>query len=111
MTRQLAVYQIFAGMSSRQFFVYILASCTGVLYVGVTSQLAGRLARHRAKVPGSFTARYNVHRLVYCDVFPEAALAIRREREIKKWRREKKVALIRAQNPEWKDLAAEWRLD
>lgn len=97
-------------MSTRQFFVYILASCTGVLYIGVTSQLARRLAQHRAKVPGSFTARYNVHRLVYCDVFPEAALAIRREREIKKWRREKKVALIRAQNPGWKDLAAEWPL-
>lgn len=98
-------------MSTRRFFVYILASCTGVLYVGMTSQLTRRLAQHRAKLPGSFTARYNVHRLVYCEVFPEAALAVRREREIKKWRREKKVALIRAGNPGWKDLASRWRLD
>jgi len=98
-------------MPARRFFVYILASHTRVLYVGMTSQLARRLTQHRTNMPGSFTSRYRVHRLVYCEVFADVASAINREREVKKWRREKKVALIRSLNPDWKDLAAEWRLD
>lgn len=98
-------------MPDRTFFVYILASHTRVLYIGMTSRLAQRLMQHRSNVPSSFTSRYRVHRLVHCEVFAEATLAIRRERELKKWRREKKIALIREQNPLWKDLATEWRLE
>ncbi len=98
-------------MPARRFFVYILASHTRVLYIGMTGQLSRRLTQHRANVPGSFTSRYRVHNLVYCEVFADVASAISRERAVKKWRREKKVALVHSQNPEWKDLAAEWRLD
>lgn len=77
----------------------------------MTSQLARRLTQHRTNVPGSFTSRYRVHKLVYCEVIADVGSAISRERELKKWRREKKVALIRSQNPDWMDLATEWRLD
>lgn len=98
-------------MSERRYFIYILASHTRVLYVGMTSRISARLAQHRANLSGSFTARYRVHRLVYCEVLSDASLAVRREREIKAWRREKKLALIRSQNPDWKDLVEEWVLD
>jgi putative endonuclease len=92
----------------RQFWVYILTSRSGVLYVGVTNDLERRTFEHKQKrVPG-FTARYNVDRLVFYEAFPEALSAIAAEKKIKGWRREKKVALIESQNPQWKDLSADW---
>ena len=86
--------------------VYILASRSRVLYVGVTNDMARRLADHRAGTGSAFTARYSVHQLVHIETYPTPGDAIRREKEIKAWRREKKVHLIELANPEWRDLSA-----
>lgn len=90
------------------YHVYILASRSRAIYVGMTGFLMARVLRHRAGEGGTFTRKYNIHRLVYYEVFHSVAAAIARETEIKKWRREKKVALIVQNNPTWDDLAAEW---
>ncbi|MGA3348179.1 MAG: GIY-YIG nuclease family protein [Candidatus Sulfotelmatobacter sp.] len=92
----------------RRYYVYIMASKSRVLYVGVTGFLMARVLRHRAGEGGAFTRKYRVHRLVYYHSFQNVGDAIARETEIKKWRREKKVALIHADNPTWEDLAAGW---
>jgi len=78
----------------RSHCVYIKASKSRVLYVGVTGFLMARVLRHRAGEGGKFTRRYQVHRLVYFASFRNVGDVIARETEIKKWRREKKVALI-----------------
>ena len=92
----------------RRYYVYIVASKTRVIYVGMTGFLMARVLRHRAGEGGEFTRQYRVHRLVYAESFGNVENAIARETEIKKWRREKKVALIRAKNPTWGDLAEGW---
>jgi putative endonuclease len=92
----------------RCYYVYIMASKSRVLYVGMTGFLMARALRHKAGEGGAFTRKYRVHRLVYYHSFQNVGDAIARETEIKKWRREKKMALIRAENPTWEDLAAEW---
>jgi putative endonuclease len=92
----------------RQFWVYILTSRSGVLYIGVTNDLERRVFEHKKKrVPG-FTARYNVDRLVFYEAFRDPAQAIEAEKRIKGWKRDKKVALIESRNPQWNDLSAEW---
>jgi putative endonuclease len=95
-------------MRSREFFVYVMASRSGVLYIGVTGDLERRVAEHKAKVIPGFTSQYNVNRLVYVETYPDATSAIAREKQLKTWRREKKVGLITAQNPEWRDLSEGW---
>jgi putative endonuclease len=93
-------------MLRRCFYVYILASQTrGTLYIGVTNDIARRLAEHRAGKTGSFTGRYRVFRLVYFEEFPTAIEAIRREKTLKKWPRQWKIDLIERDNPNWTDLA------
>jgi len=92
----------------RTYYVYILASKNRVVYIGVTGFLMARVLRHRAGEGESFTRRYRVHRLVYFQSFHNIGDAIARETEIKKWRREKKVALIEERNPTWVDLAEGW---
>jgi putative endonuclease len=87
------------------FFVYILASRSRTLYIGVTNHLRRRLAQHRAGIHDGFTKRYNVTRLVYFERFQYIANAIAREKELKDWRRELKIALIEASNPAWADLS------
>lgn len=87
-------------------FVYILASKRdGVLYTGVTNDLQRRVAEHKADINQGFTSRYHVKRLVYFEPFPTFTTAIRREKQLKKWRREWKIALIEEENPEWNDLS------
>jgi putative endonuclease len=93
---------------ARAFFVYILASKSGVLYVGSTCDLARRTYQHRHGLIPGFTKQYNVNRLVWYDVTPNSRAAVEMEREIKSWRREKKVRLIDATNPGWQDLAVDW---
>ena len=88
-------------------FVYILASKSGVLYVGVTNRLRRRIVEHRLKLVDGFSARYNVTRLVYYEKFGDIRNAIAREKQIKGWLRVKKIALIESTNPRWKDLAEE----
>ncbi|PIB37266.1 hypothetical protein BFP72_18550 [Reichenbachiella sp. 5M10] len=76
-----------------------------VLYIGVTSNLIARVQKHKGKLyPKSFTARYNAFKLVYFEGFHSIEEAIAREKQIKKYRREKKDALVNEMNPEWKDL-------
>ena len=90
------------------YHVYLLASRSRAIYVGMTGFLMTRVLNHRAGEGGLFTRKYRIHRLVYYEVFHSVAAAIARETEIKKWKREKKVALIVRENPTWEDLAAEW---
>ncbi len=94
-----------AGMD-RQYYVYILTNRHNtVLYTGVTGDLARRLNEHRIKPVKSFTARYNVDKLVYYEVADEPTAAIMREKQIKAGSRRKKIDLVNSMNPEWRDLA------
>jgi putative endonuclease len=95
-------------MQEKSFHVYFLASRTPVLYVGVTSDLHERMWEHKQKAIPGFTARYNVDRLVHFEESGDALAAIAREKQIKGWLRAKKVALIEADNPAWKDLSGDW---
>lgn len=91
---------------SRTYHVYILASRSRNLYTGVTNNLQRRVVEHREGLIPGFTSRYRIFRLVHLEVFRDIRNAIRREKEIKSWRREKKVWLIERHNPMWEDLAA-----
>ncbi len=93
---------------TRRYYVYILASRSRNLYTGVTNHLMRRVYEHKHGLLRGLTRRYRIHRLVYFEVFPYVRNAIAREKEIKAWRREKKIALINARNPAWDDLAADW---
>ncbi len=85
--------------------VYILASKpNGVLYVGVTSDLEGRMAEHAQCLIAGFTQRYGVKWLVYYEFYESMELAIRREKRLKEWKRAWKVRLIESMNPEWRNL-------
>ena len=95
-------------MPAKTFHVYILASRTRVLYVGVSSDMMRRLYEHKSKLVPGFTARYNVDRLVHVETTEDALAAIAREKQIKGWLRRKKVALIEAENPQWLDLSERW---
>jgi putative endonuclease len=89
----------------KAFHVYMLAGKSGVLYTGITNNLTRRVWEHKQKgIPG-FTQKYNVTNLVWFEAHGRATSAIAREKQIKAWRREKKVALIEAMNPDWKDLS------
>ena len=79
-----------------------------VLYIGVTSNLQRRLYEHRNGLADGFTKKYNVHKLVYFEATTDAYSAISREKQLKNWSRQKKNALVITQNPEWKDLSANW---
>ncbi|MBI4503405.1 MAG: GIY-YIG nuclease family protein [Gemmatimonadetes bacterium] len=95
-------------MREKVFSIYIMSSWSGVLYVGVTSDLAKRVWQHKSKEMDGFTKKYNVTRLVYCEQTPDALAAIAREKQLKVWTRKKKIALIEAKNPQWEDLAERW---
>jgi putative endonuclease len=91
------------------FYVYLLTNNNNnVMYVGVTNNLIRRIHEHKNKLLSGFTQRYNVNKLVYYEETNSIQIAIQREKEIKKWRREKKNNLVNAENPEWKDLSEEW---
>jgi putative endonuclease len=98
---------------TKEFYVYITASVPrGVLYVGMTSDLAGRAYEHRERVIDGFTKRYWAGRLVYFEPHEDAASAIDPERLLKRWRRDWKINLIERSNPTWSDLyEAAVRLD
>ncbi|MGA0276146.1 MAG: GIY-YIG nuclease family protein [Dehalococcoidia bacterium] len=82
----------------------MLASRRRVLYTGVTSNLNQRLTQHKDGIGSEFSSKYNVNRLVYAESCESPQQAISREKQIKRWRREKKVALIESINPKWVDL-------
>ncbi len=90
------------------FYVYLLASRKqGTLYLGVTRDLIRRTYQHKEKLLEGFTSRYDIRRLVWFEAYDDPTNAIEREKEIKKWRRDWKIALIEKDNPEWKDLYPE----
>ena len=97
-----------AVMRRTQFYVYILASQSRVLYTGVTRDLLRRLHQHRSGQLKGFTLRYHVTHLVYYEDTPSARSAFDREHQIKAWSRKKKIQLIESMNAGWLDLAADW---
>lgn len=94
----------------RNYFVYILTNRPrGVSYTGVTSNLPRRLYEHRTgAAENSFSQKYNLHRLVHVEMAGNPLAAIEREKQIKGWRRSKKITLIEESNPEWRDLSEDW---
>ena len=92
----------------RNYFVYILANGSRMLYVGVTNDLKRRIYEHRSKQVPGYTRHYNIARLVYFETTPNASVAITREKQIKGWLRAKKLALIETVNPSWADLSEGW---
>ena len=91
-----------------RYYVYILASKSRTLYIGVTNNLGARIFQHRSGKIGGFTSNYKVHRLMYLERHAWIQNAIAREQQLKRRRREKKVWLIERENPTWEDLAADW---
>jgi len=92
---------------ARTYFVYILASETRELYVGVTNNLERRLAEHRSGYdPGSYSVRHSTSRLVYFEMTTDVSAAIRREKRLKRLSRMRKLRLIEKVNPDWRDLAS-----
>jgi putative endonuclease len=87
----------------RQYWVYILASASRVLYIGVTNNLELRVAQHRLGLEG-FTAKHRTYDLVYFEQTNDVMSAMTREKQLKRWSRKRKLALVEAVNPEWKDL-------
>ena len=92
----------------RSYYVYIMASKTGTLYVGITNNIRRRVHQHKDHLVPGFTDKYNIDRLLYVEIIGDPRSAITREKQIKKWRREKKIKLIDSQNPGWKDLRDQW---
>ncbi len=95
-------------LSLSKYFIYIMNSSTGTLYTGVTNDLMRRVYEHKNKVLEGFTKTYNVTRLAYFEESTDVSAAIAREKQIKSWRRSKKIELIKSMNPNWRDLAEDW---
>ena len=99
------------GSSMREyiFYVYILQSASRrALYIGMTNNLRRRVFQHKTHQFEGFTDDYNAIRLVYWEKFGSVGKAIAREKQLKRWRREKKIWLVESVNPKWRDLALEW---
>jgi len=92
----------------KTYYVYILTSSTGTLYVGVTNDLFRRVYEHKQKLVEGFTKKYNIDRLVYYEETHDVNSALLREKQIKGWLRKKKIALIQSMNPKWEDLSEGW---
>jgi len=85
-----------------------MASRSGTLYVGFTSNIKRRVYEHKKHLIPGFTNKYDIDRLLYVETFTDSVSGIRREKQIKAWRREKKAWLIDSSNPKWNDLSADW---
>jgi putative endonuclease len=92
-------------MAPDRYYVYILSNASRTLYIGVTNDLVRRVWEHKQKVKPGFTEKYHVHQLVYFEEAAHPQVAIAREKELKGWRRARKIALISAANPTWRDLS------
>jgi putative endonuclease len=95
-------------MMDRTYCTYIVASNTGTLYIGMCNSIERRMREHKSGQFESFASRYHCDRLVYFESFDDVRNAIDREKQLKGWRREKKVGLIEKLNPRWQDLAEKW---
>jgi putative endonuclease len=98
-------------MRERTYWVYILGSKSGTLYTGMSGSLKKRVSIHKQHLVKGFTDRYKVTRLLYYEAFTDVWACIRREKEIKGWKREKKIALIDSVNAAWEDLSEGWYED
>jgi len=99
----------FVCMREYIFHVYILQSASRrALYIGMTNNLRHRVFQHKTHQNEGFTDDYNATRLVYWEKFESVGNAIAREKQLKRWRREKKIWLVETMNPKWRDLAADW---
>jgi putative endonuclease len=96
------------GVNSSGYFVYIMASKSRRLYIGVTNNLERRVFEHKSKLVEGFTAKYNIDRLVYFAETGDVMAAMEREKQLKGWLRAKKIALIESENPSWLDLSYGW---
>jgi len=90
------------------YYVYIISSNTGTLYIGMTNDIGRRVYEHKNKLLAGFSKKYNIDRLLYFETFSDPNSAIAREKQIKNWRREKKVKLIDANNKDWTDISSDW---
>ena len=96
---------------TKSYWVYVMSGRTKTLYVGVTNDIERRDYEHKNKSVPGFTSKYRLDRLVYFEEHADIRDAIEREKQIKSWRREKKIALIESLNPRWRDLSLDWHLD
>lgn len=95
----------------RSYYVYLITNWNNnVIYTGVTNNLTRRVYEHKNKLTEGFSKKYNINKLVYFEQTNDVSAAIAREKEIKKWRREKKNNLVNSANPEWKDLSKELQI-
>jgi len=92
----------------KQYYVYIMSSKSRTLYTGITDDLTRRVFEHKKGLIDGFTKKYHINRLIYYEVTDDIHSAIRREKQIKGWLRNKKLALIKTTNTEWKDLSSGW---
>ncbi len=90
---------------SKTYYVYIMANQSRTLYIGLTNNIRRRVQEHKDGLVEGFTLRYNIDTLVYNESFGDIDSAIAREKQIKRWSREKKLHLINQENPDWRDLS------
>ncbi len=95
-------------LGDRTYYVYIMANQSRTLYLGFTNNIARRVQQHKTGLVEGFTSRYDIDTLVYVESFRDPSSGIAREKQIKRWRREKKLQLIAQDNPEWRDLSDGW---
>jgi putative endonuclease len=92
-------------MANKQYYIYVLTTAKNTaLYTGITDDLIRRIYEHKNNTAGGFTKRYQVHKLVYYEAGGDVLKAIEREKQIKSWRRQKKLDMITKHNPDWHDL-------
>ena len=92
----------------KEYYVYIMTNGVRTLYIGVTNNLMRRVFEHKEKLAEGFTKKYNITMLVYYETTGDIQAAIAREKQLKSWRRSKKIALIESSNPQWKDFSLGW---
>ena len=92
----------------KEYYVYIMTNGVRTLYIGVTNDLMRRVFEHKEKLTEGFTKKYNITMLVYYETASDIQVAIAREKQLKSWRRSKKIALIESSSPQWKDFSLEW---
>jgi putative endonuclease len=95
-------------MREHEYFVYIVCSLSGTLYIGMTNSIYRRALQHKRGEIEGFSSKYHCDRLVYYESFDDVYKAIGRERQLKGWIRAKKIALIESKNPRWQDMAEKW---
>ncbi len=107
-TYNLTIY-IFMYKTIHQYYLYVLTNKTnGTLYIGVTNDLERRMFEHKNKLVAGFTKKYGLNKLIYFETYQYVNDAIKREKNMKKWKRQWKIDLIEEENPCWNDLSKDW---